>query len=76
MGPLVTVNHIHRINMTVHQNSPAGTAAVDQAQDASIFINVHFIKTITSHGVFHEFSHLFFLAGHTGDTDCLLAQGY
>ena len=50
MAPLVTVNDIHSINVPVHQDCLSRTAAMDDAQNASVFVNVHLVKAIVNHG--------------------------
>ena len=74
MLPLRRVDHVHGVDMAVHQDGLAGPFAVDRAEDAAEAVDDDLVEAVFLHFALHQLRHALFLSGIAGNAQRLLTK--
>ena len=74
MLPLRRVDHVHGVDMAVHQDGLAGPLAVDRAEDAAEAVDDDLVEAVFLHFALHQLRHALFLSGIAGNAQRLLTK--
>ena len=74
MLPLRRVDHVHGVDMAVHQDGLAGPLAVDGAEDAAEAVDNDLVEAVFLHFPLHQLRHALLLSGIAGNAQRLLTK--